>query len=226
LPRHAKCVTADSGESSVAPPIELLLARRMPWWKRGMDIVGALVGLVLLAPLLILVAILIKLTSRGPVFFRQVRDGWGGRRFVILKFRTMYVDAEARKAALLAQSEQDGPAFKLRNDPRMTWLGRYLRRSCVDELPQLWHVLWGEMSLVGPRPLDSAEARHCKPWQRRRHTVTPGLTCTWQARGKGLVPFDDWMRMDLRYVKAPSLWEDVKLIWATLIAVILHRASH
>jgi lipopolysaccharide/colanic/teichoic acid biosynthesis glycosyltransferase len=204
----------------------MLLTRRMPLWKRAIDIVGSLVGLVLLAPILLLVAVMVKLTSRGPVLFRQQRDGWGGRRFTILKFRTMHADAERRKAELLARSEQDGPAFKLRDDPRRTWLGCYLRRSCIDELPQLWHVLRGEMSLVGPRPMDSAEARFCEAWQRRRYAVTPGLTCTWQVHGKCEVPFDDWMRMDLRYVESCSLWEDAKLIWATLIAVILHRASH
>jgi lipopolysaccharide/colanic/teichoic acid biosynthesis glycosyltransferase len=209
-----------------AQSLEKLLVRPLPAWKRGMDILGSAVGLILASPLLALIAVSIKLTSRGPVFFRQQRDGTGGQPFQILKFRTMYVDAEARKAELMALNERDGPAFKLRNDPRVTWLGRFLRRTCLDELPQLWHVLRGEMTLVGPRPLDSREARHCSRWQRRRNDVTPGLTCIWQMRGRSEVSFDEWMRMDLRYVRSGSFWCDVKLILATLVAVVMQRASH
>jgi len=206
-------------------PLESLLVHPMPIWKRSMDILGAVVGLTLLSPLLAATAVAVKLTSPGPIFFRQLRDGLGGRRFWVLKFRTMYIDAEARKAELMAYNEQDGPAFKLTNDPRITPVGRYLRRTCIDELPQLWHVLKGEMSLVGPRPLDSREAAHCAHWQRQRQSVTPGLTCIWQVYGKTKVSFAEWMRMDLRYIKCRSLWADVKLILATLRAVILHQGS-
>ncbi len=205
--------------------MEVFFIQRLPLWKRAMDILGACAGLVFLAPLLAATAILIKLTSRGPLFFRQVRDGLGGKQFVMYKFRTMQADALARKADLLARSEQDGPAFKLRNDPRITWIGRYLRLTCIDELPQLWHVLRGEMSLVGPRPMDSEESRFCLPWQRRRTEITPGLTCIWQVYGKSRVPFNEWMRMDLRYAQCRSFFKDVRLILATMLAVILHRAS-
>jgi len=228
----AETGAASIGVSTEAEParrvrrMEDVLVRTMPWWKRGMDIVGALAGLLLLGPLMLAAAAAIKLTSRGPVFFRQRRDGQGGRRFWMYKFRTMVAGADARQGELRGRNEQDGPAFKLKNDPRVTWIGRYLRRTCIDELPQLWHVLRGEMSLVGPRPLDSDEAASCQRWQRRRLDVRPGLTCIWQVYGKSNVPFNEWMRMDIRYMQSHSLCQDVKLILATLVAVVLHRGSH
>jgi lipopolysaccharide/colanic/teichoic acid biosynthesis glycosyltransferase len=212
-------------ESPGAEPVEALLAAPLPAWKRALDVIGASVGLALLSPLLAVVAVAIKLTSPGPVFFRQRRDGLGGKPFMMIKFRTMYEDAEARKAQLLHLSEQDGPAFKMAEDPRVTPLGRFLRRTCIDELPQLWHVLRGEMSLVGPRPMDSKESQECTPWQRRRLDVTPGVTCIWQAHGGREVSFADWMRMDIRYASRRTVWQDVKLIWHTLLAVICRRAS-
>jgi lipopolysaccharide/colanic/teichoic acid biosynthesis glycosyltransferase len=199
--------------------------RPLPAWKRGMDICGAVLGLVALSPIWLLAALAVKLTSPGPLFFRQRRDGLGGKPFTMIKFRTMHVDAEARKAELRPLSEQDGPAFKLGADPRITRVGRYLRRTCIDELPQLWQVLRGEMTLVGPRPLDSEEAKHFTAWQRRRQDVTPGMTCTWQARGGLCVSFNEWMRMDLRYMRRRTLWHDLRLIWATFVAVLRNRAS-
>jgi lipopolysaccharide/colanic/teichoic acid biosynthesis glycosyltransferase len=143
------------------------------------------------------------------------------------KLRTMYADAESRKAQLRPLSEQDGPAFKMKNDPRVTWVGKYLRKTCIDELPQLWNVLRGDMTLVGPRPLPCDEADACAEWQKRRLDVTPGLTCIWQATsGKERVPFAEWMRMDMRYIKERSLLKDLKLLAKTFWAVIRHRASH
>jgi lipopolysaccharide/colanic/teichoic acid biosynthesis glycosyltransferase len=141
------------------------------------------------------------------------------------KFRTMCVDAEASKAELRQFSEQDGPAFKLTNDPRVTPLGHFLRKTCIDELPQLWNVLRGEMSLVGPRPLPVDESRKCQPWQRRRLAVKPGLTCIWQVEGGISVSFDQWMRMDLRYAAARTPASDAKLLWKTFTKVLLRRAS-
>ncbi|QDT66173.1 sugar transferase [Calycomorphotria hydatis] len=207
-------------------PLEELLLNPLPRWKRTLDVVGAVTGMIVLSPLLFATAALIKLTSPGPIFFLQKRDGWGGQPFSIWKFRTMYQDAEARKAALRELSEQDGPAFKMEHDPRITPLGRFLRKSCIDELPQLWNVLRGEMTLVGPRPLDSREAAECEIWQRRRRWVTPGLTCIWQVDGKSKVSFKEWMRMDIRYIRARNVWQDLKLIFRTAQAVLLHRGSH
>ncbi|MEL7499609.1 MAG: sugar transferase [Planctomycetota bacterium] len=196
-----------------------------PWWKRMIDIAGAGAGLLLLSPVFLAAAIAIKCTSKGPVFFRQMREGKNGKHFGILKFRTMVTDAEAKQAELRNKSEQDGPAFKLTNDPRVTWVGKYLRKSCVDELPQLVNVLTGEMSLVGPRPLPIAESVACKAWQRARLTVLPGLTCTWQAHGGRDVKFEQWMRMDLDYIERRSFLFDLKLIAETAVIALMHRGS-
>jgi lipopolysaccharide/colanic/teichoic acid biosynthesis glycosyltransferase len=210
---------------AVAQPMEVLFIQPMPIWKRATDIIGAAIVLTLAAPVMLIVAALIKLTSKGPVFFTQQRDSIGGRRFTMYKFRTMCVDAEAQKAALRAQSEQDGPAFKMTNDPRVTRLGKFLRKTSLDELPQLFNVLLGDMSLVGPRPLPCDESNRCEPWQRRRLDVTPGLTCIWQVRGRSAVTFCEWARMDIEYIRSRSLVNDVKLIAETVPAVALRRGA-
>lgn len=221
---------AGDGDASLAltaaAPLESLLVRKLPWWKRLLDVCGAGLGIVLLSPLLILAGLAVKLSSRGPVFFRQARSGLGGRPFEMFKFRTMSVDAEARQAELRQASEQDGPAFKLKKDPRVTWVGKLLRKTSIDELPQLWNVLKGEMTLVGPRPLPCHETDACLPWQRRRLAVTPGLTCFWQVEGRSQMSFDDWMRSDLRYVRRRSPWTDFGLILRTIPAVLLGRGAH
>lgn len=219
---------ADIGiESPGEPqPVDCLLVQSLPRWKRTLDIAGAIVGLLLAAPVITIAALCIRATSRGPVFFSQKRTGIGGRVFTIYKLRTMCIDAESTKHQLRVFSEQDGPAFKMKNDPRVTRVGRYLRKACIDELPQLWNVLIGDMSLVGPRPLPCDEADSCHGWQQQRLHVTPGLTCTWQAMGGVRVPFQEWMRMDVRYVRGNKLWVDLALIWKTIVAVITHRASH
>jgi len=204
----------------------LMFVRPMPRWKRAIDVLGAVTGLVVLSPIMLATMAAIKLTSRGPVFFAQRREGLGGRFFDVYKFRTMVVDAEEQKAALRAISEQDGPAFKLKNDPRVTSIGRYLRKTCIDELPQLLNVLKGDMSLVGPRPLPVDESQQCESWQRRRLEVTPGLTCIWQVDGKSRVPFVEWMRMDIRYMRGRNFFQDAKLVFRTAVNVLLHRASH
>ncbi len=212
-----------TGEAVYA--IEALFVRPTPAWKRLLDVAGATAGLVLLAPLLALLALAIKLAMPGPVLFVQERSGLGGRRFAMYKFRTMVVDAEARKAELLALSEQDGPAFKLTHDPRVTPLGRLLRKLSLDELPQLWNVLRGDMSLVGPRPLPCHESAGCQGWERRRLEVTPGLTCTWQVRGRSAVSFEDWVRMDVQYIRSRTLWHDLRLIAETVPAVLLGKGG-
>jgi lipopolysaccharide/colanic/teichoic acid biosynthesis glycosyltransferase len=206
-------------------PLEPMFIQKLPLWKRLIDIFGATVGLLLSAPLLFVAGLLIKFTSPGPLLFRQRRTGLGGKPFTIVKLRTMCVDAEAKKAALCQYSEQDGPAFKMEQDPRITNVGRFLRRTCIDELPQLWNVLTGDMSLVGPRPLPCNESDACRNWQRRRLDVTPGLTCDWQVNGGRRVTFAEWMRMDIRYIKARTFMQDVKLLGKTAIAVLFRRAS-
>lgn len=196
-----------------------------PWWKRAVDITCSGTGLLILSPVFVAAAVAIKLNSPGPVFFRQMREGKNGQPFGILKFRTMDANAEEKQADLRERSEQDGPAFKLANDPRVTTVGKYLRKSCVDELPQLFNVLIGQMSLVGPRPLPIVESYACQAWQRARLTVLPGLTCIWQVRGGRDVRFSQWMRMDLEYIQRRGFWFDLKLIMETAFIALLHRGS-
>ena len=198
---------------------------RTPWWKRGIDILGASAGLIVLSPVLLVAAAAIKSSAKGPVFFLQHREGKDGKQFGILKFRTMVIDAEALQNDLRDLSEQDGPAFKLTDDPRVTKVGKYLRKSCIDELPQLWNVLKGDMSLVGPRPLPLHESLACTAWQRARLTVLPGLTCTWQAYGGRDVKFAQWMQMDLDYIKRRSFLFDLRLIFDTACIALMHRGS-
>lgn len=202
-----------------------ILSDKTPRWKRAIDIAGSGVGLLLLTPVFATAAVAIKCTSSGPVFFVQKREGKDGKEFGILKFRTMCVNAEAKQDALRTQSEQDGPAFKLKNDPRVTFVGKYLRKSCIDELPQLYNILVGEMSLVGPRPLPVGESKQCTTWQRQRLSVLPGLTCIWQAHGGRDIKFSEWMRMDMEYIRKRSLFYDLRLICETAFIAILHRGS-
>jgi lipopolysaccharide/colanic/teichoic acid biosynthesis glycosyltransferase len=203
--------------------LELLLVRRLPSWKRAIDVLGAGVALVLLFPAFAVIAVVVKATSPGPVIFGQRRSGRGGVPFVMYKFRTMVADAEARKAELMARNEQDGPAFKVRDDPRLTRVGRFLRRTSVDELPQLVNVVLGQMSLVGPRPLPCNETRACETWHRQRLAVTPGLTCIWQVKGRSRVTFAEWVRMDVQYIRSRSVWQDLKLLASTIPAMVLGK---
>jgi lipopolysaccharide/colanic/teichoic acid biosynthesis glycosyltransferase len=222
--RHEGAAGAEHDQTGAAPfSIDVLLAQATPVWKRAIDIAGACVGLVAAAPLLLLCVLAIKLTSRGPAFYTQEREGLAGRRFRILKLRTMTVNAEKQQHALRAFSVQDGPAFKMSEDPRATWVGRWLRMTSLDELPQLWNVLRGEMSLVGPRPLPTKESLACEPWQRQRLWVAPGMTCIWQVSGRSTVTFEQWMRMDLQYLRRRSLLCDVGLLLTTGPAVVLKR---
>jgi lipopolysaccharide/colanic/teichoic acid biosynthesis glycosyltransferase len=218
-------VGADEDDPRAAQAIQFFFVQTMPRWKRAIDLVGAVTALVILSPLLLVAAAAIKLTSPGPVFFTQMRGGLGGRPFKIYKFRTMCVDAEQQKKALRKFSEQNGPAFKMKNDPRITRLGAFLRKTSIDELPQLINVVLGDMSLVGPRPLPCDESDRCLPWQQRRLDVTPGLTCIWQVEGRSRVSFDDWARMDVRYIQSRSLVKDAKLIAQTLPAVVLRKGA-
>jgi lipopolysaccharide/colanic/teichoic acid biosynthesis glycosyltransferase len=173
-----------------------------------------------LAPVIILAAIAIKLTSPGPVFFVQERIGLSKRRFKMFKFRTMVPNAEQLMPALERSNEAAGPVFKIRNDPRITPIGRLLRRSSIDELPQLLNVLAGDMSLVGPRPLPVRDYEGFnEDWQRRRFSIKPGITCLWQVGGRSELSFEQWMRLDLKYLDEWSLWLDLKILTQTVPAV-------
>ncbi|KPJ57790.1 MAG: hypothetical protein AMS15_09620 [Planctomycetes bacterium DG_23] len=193
--------------------------------KRLADFSLSLVGLILLWPLFLLLALVIKATSRGPVFFRQTRCGRNGRLFTFYKFRSMVADAEARRSEVEALNEMSAPVFKVGNDPRVTQVGRFLRKFSLDELPQLWNVLKGEMSLVGPRPPTPEEVKDYQRWQRRRLSMKPGLTCLWQISGRNEVDFEEWMRLDLQYIDSWSLWLDFKILISTIPAVLLARGS-
>jgi exopolysaccharide biosynthesis polyprenyl glycosylphosphotransferase len=186
------------------------------------DRAGAFVMILLFSWLFALVALLIKLTSPGPILFRQQRSGLNGRPFTIYKFRTMVTDAEQRQHELAAMNEMTGPVFKVTNDPRITPIGRFLRKFSLDEFPQLFNVLRGEMSLVGPRPLPVSEVKRFNDLaHRRRLSVKPGLTCLWQISGRNDVrDFKDWVRLDLEYIDNWSLWLDFKILWWTVPVVL------
>ncbi|MGP0018969.1 MAG: sugar transferase [Candidatus Sulfotelmatobacter sp.] len=190
-------------------------------WKRILDVTLSLVLLLAVAPLLVVVALIIKVTSRGPIFFQQERIGRNKRRFFIYKFRTMVPNAEKMLPALEVLNEAAGPVFKIKNDPRITPIGRLLRRTSIDELPQLFNVLRGDMSLVGPRPLPLRDYEGFdQDWQRRRFSVRPGITCLWQVKGRSNVGFDHWMKLDLQYLDEWSIWLDMKILAQTIPAVL------
>ena len=189
--------------------------------KQGIDFVGAMIAMAAFSWLFLLIAAVIKLTSPGPIFFRQRRCGLNGHPFTMVKFRSMSTDAEQRQHELAALNEMGGPVFKVTNDPRITSVGRFLRKHSLDELPQLLNVLRGEMSLVGPRPLPVYEVQRFDVLaHRRRLSVKPGLTCLWQVSGRNQVnDFRDWVRLDLEYIDNWSLWLDLKILWRTIPVV-------
>ena len=191
--------------------------------KRGFDLIGGFYVLVVVAPIVALVALAIRLDSPGPVFFRQPRVGRDGRVFSIFKFRTMVADAEVRKAELRARNEAGEGLFKMENDPRITRVGRLLRKTSLDELPQLFNVMRGEMSLVGPRPLVLDEDERILGFDRRRLHLTPGMTGHWQILGSARVPLDEMVRIDYRYVASWSLWEDAKIMLRTVPYMLARR---
>jgi exopolysaccharide biosynthesis polyprenyl glycosylphosphotransferase len=194
--------------------------------KRVIDLMASSAALIALAPVFLVTGILVKSSSRGPVFFRQRRVGLNGRHFILYKFRSMYQDAEDRRAALESRNEMTGPVFKIKHDPRITPLGKWLRRFSIDELPQFWNVLRGDMSLVGPRPPIPEEVKKYERWQRRRLSMKPGITCLWQVSGRNGVAFDDWMRLDLAYIDTWSLRLDVQILLRTVPVVLTARGAH
>jgi exopolysaccharide biosynthesis polyprenyl glycosylphosphotransferase len=195
-------------------------SRSMLVVKRAIDVVGAVAALVVVSPVIAIAAIAIKISSSGPVFFRQMRCGQYGRVFRMCKLRTMVTDAEARQADLLAANEMTGPVFKMRDDPRITPAGKWLRRLSLDELPQFWNVLRGDMSLVGPRPPLPHEVAEYATFDRRRLSMRPGITCLWQVGGRNTIDFDGWVKLDLEYIDTWSLTNDVKILLRTIPAII------
>lgn len=196
------------------------------WGKRVLDVAAATVGLLVLAPVLFAIALAIKLDTPGPVLYRSRRVGEGGRVFSFLKFRSMVRNAEMLRDELIHLNEVDGPVFKISRDPRITRVGAFLRRTSLDELPQLWNVLGGDMSIVGPRPPIPEEVRQYQPWQMRRLSVPPGLTCLWQIRGRSHVGFDEWMRLDLEYIERRSLILDLSILLRTVPAVLSGKGAY
>ncbi|MEZ5976017.1 MAG: sugar transferase [Planctomycetota bacterium] len=192
-----------------------------------MDILVSGSAILLLSPVYILAGLAVKLTTPGPIIFRQMRAGRGGKPFAFYKFRSMYIDAEARRAALADQNQHDnGPIFKMKNDPRITPVGKFLRKTSIDELPQLFNVLKGDMTLIGPRPPMLSEVEKYDLWQRKRLDMTGGITCIWQVSGRSEIKFDDWVRMDIQYQQKRSLWFDLKLLFKTIGAVVSGRGAY
>jgi exopolysaccharide biosynthesis polyprenyl glycosylphosphotransferase len=185
-----------------------------------MDFTGSIILMVLTFPIMVVTAAAISLTSPGPVLFRQTRSGLNGRKFTVYKFRSMVADAEQKKEEMKYLNEEDGPAFKIKDDPRLTPVGRFIRMTSIDELPQLFNVFSGEMSLVGPRPPIPEEVALYKPWQRRRLSLKPGLTCIWQVTARNNTDFNTWMRLDLEYIDNWSIFLDLKLLLQTIPAVL------
>ncbi|MCA9972764.1 MAG: exopolysaccharide biosynthesis polyprenyl glycosylphosphotransferase [Anaerolineales bacterium] len=194
--------------------------------KRALDVVGAGIAILLTSPILLLTAVLVKLDSPGPVFFKQVRVGKWGSTFHCYKFRSMYVDAEERKQALMAQNEADGPVFKMKNDPRITRVGKVIRKFSIDELPQLFNVLQGDMSLVGPRPPVPKEVAEYEFEQLGRLNAVPGITGLQQVSGRSDLDFKRWVELDLQYIAEQSLRKDVEILLRTIPAVILGKGAY
>ncbi|RKT44267.1 sugar transferase [Thiocapsa rosea] len=195
--------------------------------KRALDILLAGPLFILLLPIFGLLVLAIRLESPGPALFKQTRVGRWGQIFTMYKFRSMYMDAEARKAELQDENEMSGGVtFKMQRDPRITRIGRFIRKASIDELPQLWNVIKGDMSLVGPRPPVPAEVDEYSLSDRRRLEVTPGITCIWQVSGRSDIPFPQQVELDVRYIESQSLWTDLKLLWQTVPAVLFGRGAY
>lgn len=188
--------------------------------KRLFDVSMSLIALIILMPVFLVTAIAIWIEDKGPVFFAQERNGLNGEVFRMYKFRSMCVNAPEMHKDLLDKNELDGPAFKLKNDPRVTKVGHFIRKTSIDELPQLLNIIRGDMSIVGPRPLPTYETAQCNAYQNQRLLMKPGLTCYWQCSGRNDIPFDEWMELDLKYIKEASFWVDIKIILLTVKAVI------
>ena len=233
LPAHtasrrggSECPTPSIAEKE--SPELLVLPRPVSYafLKRTGDIVGSLILIALLAPVFLLIALAVRLTSPGPIRYKSQRVGLGGKVFEFWKFRSMYVDADDRRAALLEHNEKDGPIFKIKSDPRITPIGRFLRKSSLDELPQLFHVLFGQMSLVGPRPPLAHEVAEYDTYAMQRLSVKPGITCFWQVMGRSELSFQEWIDLDHKYLREMSLGTDLRILLRTPMAVIKGRGAY
>ena len=208
---------------------DALLLVAPPWKvrvKRLIDILGSMLAMLVLAPVALAATVAVKLTSPGPALFGQRRAGMSGREFTLYKFRSMHVNAEAERDGFLDLNEVDGPIFKIKKDPRLTPVGRFIRGASIDELPQLWNVLRGDMSLVGPRPPIAREVEAYSAWESQRLVVKPGITCIWQVSGRSELDFETWVRMDIQYIEEWSLWFDLKLLARTIPAVLYGRGAY
>lgn len=194
--------------------------------KRGMDVLLSAIALVCLSPVFLLTAIAIKLEDNGPVFFSQLRAGKDLKLFKIYKFRSMQMDADAKFPEMLKDNEQTGHAFKIKDDPRVTKTGKFIRKFSIDELPQLINILKGDMSIVGPRPILPFQMEECNEYERQRLVVRPGLTCYWQIGGRANIKWEDWVELDLNYIEDMSLWTDIKIIVKTIPAVFDSKGAY
>ena len=203
-----------------------LTIRSSVFFKRVMDIILSVIAVILGSPVFLLTALIVKVTSPGPIIFSQVRVGKYGRHFKFYKFRSMYIDAEARKAELLAHNESgDGVIFKMKHDPRITPFGRFIRKFSIDELPQLFNVIFGDMSLVGPRPPLPSEVRTYTLEERKRLNITPGITCLWQVSGRSELPFSKQIALDKEYIASRSAWKDFLILLKTIPATLTGRGA-
>ena len=220
LPSSSQSPAADATVIDVTDPVGYRVT------KRAFDLIVGSGILLLLLPVIPLVALMIRFDSEGPVFYRQQRIGMGGRPFRFYKFRSMRADSDRLRAELEARNELKGPVFKMKNDPRVTAVGQFLRRSSLDEIPQIFNVLKGDMSIVGPRPALPGEVARYEAWHRRRLDVKPGITCLWQVAGRSQVDFEEWMRLDIEYMSRRSLRTDVAIFLKTIPAVIARRGAY
>ena len=227
-PQRAVSTSRGAGKSHQPSYAEIVESKSLWYyfWKRFFDVTLSLIALVVLSPVFLITAILIVKEDGFPVFFSQERRGWKGNRFRIYKFRSMCRNASAMHESLLKYNEVDGPVFKIKEDPRVTKIGRFIRRTSIDELPQLWNIIKGDMSIVGPRPLVIKEADQCTEYQNQRLLVKPGLTCYWQCGGRNDLDFEQWMELDLKYIRDMSLWTDFKLILKTIVAVFREDGAY
>lgn len=215
-----------AGSHSEVVDLEVKESRLYSASKRLFDLVVGIIVLVLLIPIFPIIAVMIKLDTPGPIFFKQKRVGKNGRIFDFYKFRSMEKEAERKKEEIRDLNEQEGPLFKIKSDPRITNVGKFLRRSSFDELPQIFNVLKGDMSIVGPRPQIPSEVAQYRPWHRRRLDVTPGITCYWQISGRSHIGFEEWMRLDMEYLNSRSFWTDLVIFLKTIPAVIARKGAY